>query len=204
MLNLFAQATLTKEENQQEEQNTFSKNVVPSAEKKKIRPVESIQLDSLRILHVDDDAPFLKISKRILELENKFEIDTATSVDEAFSKLKRLPYDAIVCDYEMPLKNGLDFLKELKEQKNNIAFIIFTGRGREVAIKASNLGADHYINKSGSPETVYRELADAIRRIVRRKRASAQKEIKDAQNYQPVRVAMMRQQQDESSKYPNR
>jgi DNA-binding response OmpR family regulator len=107
----------------------------------------------------------------ILELENKFEIDTATSVDDAFFKLQTQSYDAIVCDYEMPIKNGLDFLKELREQENNIAFIVFTGRGREeVAIRALNLGADHYINKNSSPEAVYSELANAIRKIVESKK----------------------------------
>ncbi|MGA2386883.1 MAG: response regulator [Candidatus Bathyarchaeia archaeon] len=122
-------------------------------------------------MHVDDDACFLEVSKMILELENKFEIDTATSVDDAFFKLQTQSYDAIVCDYEMPIKNGLDFLKELREQENNIAFIVFTGRGREeVAIRALNLGADHYINKNSSPEAVYSELANAIRKIVESKK----------------------------------
>jgi DNA-binding response OmpR family regulator len=130
----------------------------------------------LRILHVDDDASFLKISKMILELENKFVIDTATSVDEAFCKLKTQPYDAVICDYDMPMKNGLDFLKELREQKNEITFIIFTGRGREeVAIRALNLGADYYTNKSGSPEAVYCELANAIRKNVARKKETRSK-----------------------------
>jgi DNA-binding response OmpR family regulator len=124
----------------------------------------------LRILQVDDDASFLRVSKKILELQNNFEIDTATSVDEAFCKLKKQPYDAIVSDYEMPLKNGLDFLKELKQQKNHAAFIVFSGKEREVAIRALNLGADHYIHKSGPPEVVYCELANAIRNIVERKK----------------------------------
>ena len=78
----------------------------------------------------------------------------------------------VVSDYEMPLKNGLDFLKELREHKNNIAFVIFTGRGREeVAVKALNLGADRYVDKNGSPETVYVDLADAINKVVERKKA---------------------------------
>lgn len=37
----------------------------------------------------------------------------------------------------MPEKNGLDLLKELRENGNNIPFILFTGKGREeVVIKA--------------------------------------------------------------------
>jgi DNA-binding NtrC family response regulator len=128
--------------------------------------------DYLRILHVDDDICFLEVSRQILEMEGKFEIDNATSVDEAFQKLGAKSYDVVISDYEMPSKNGLDFLHELREQKNNIAFIIFTGRGREeVAVKALNLGADSYINKNGSPETVYCELADAINKTVERKKS---------------------------------
>ncbi len=68
-------------------------------------------------MHVDDDQGFLEVSKQILSMENDFEIDTATSVDEAFKKMEKQTFDAIVSDYEMPLKNGLDFLKELREQQ---------------------------------------------------------------------------------------
>ena len=49
---------------------------------------------------------------------------------------------------------------------------MFTGKGREeVVVKALNLGADSYINKNGSPETVYCELADAINKTVKHKKA---------------------------------
>ena len=127
----------------------------------------------MRILHVDDDASILSVSKTILEKENKFEIDNATSVDEAFKKLETQSYDAIVSDYEMPQKNGLDFLKELREKNNKIPFILFIGKGREdIAVKALNLGADSYINKNGSPETVYCELAHAINKTVEQKKSA--------------------------------
>jgi PAS domain S-box-containing protein len=86
--------------------------------------------------------------------------------------MQKESYDAVVSDYEMPQKNGLDFLKELREQKRDIAFILFTGKGREdIAVKALNLGADSYISKNGSPETVYCELADAINKTVERKKS---------------------------------
>ena len=68
----------------------------------------SVQDEALHILHVDDDA-LLHVSKMILDAENKFQIDTATSVDEAFKKIGTGNYDAIISDYDMPQKNGLDF-----------------------------------------------------------------------------------------------
>jgi len=126
----------------------------------------------LRILLVDDDPCFLEASKQILLMQNNFKIDTTTSVDEAFEKMEKQTYDAVVSDYEMPLKDGLDFLKELRERKTEISFILFTGRGREeVVVKALNLGANRYISKIGSPETVYSELADAIKKTVERKKS---------------------------------
>jgi PAS domain S-box-containing protein len=124
------------------------------------------------VLHVDDDTCMLEVSKEILMMEGNFEIDHALSVEEAFKKLETQDYDVVISDYEMPQKNGLEFLKELRQQKNEIPFILFTGKGREeVVVKALNLGADRCINKSGSPEAVYSELADAISKTVERKKS---------------------------------
>ena len=125
------------------------------------------------ILHVDDDSSIRDITKlMLLDFDSSFEVDSACCVVEAFEKIKNHQYDTIVSDYEMPQKNGLEFLKELREQKNEIAFIIFTGRGREdVAVQALNLGADRYLNKNGSPEVVYGELAYAIKNIVEQKKS---------------------------------
>jgi PAS domain-containing protein len=52
---------------------------------------------------------------------------------------------------------------------------MFTGKGREeVAVKAWSLGADHYVNKTGDPETVYCELAHCLRSTVEKRFAEAQ------------------------------
>jgi PAS domain S-box-containing protein len=128
--------------------------------------------DRISILHIDDDVGSLTVSKEILESIGGFMIDTTTAVDSAEEKLKVANYDAIVCDYQMPVKNGLEFLTELRGRKNNVPFILFTGRGREeVAIKALNLGADGYVNRQGDPETVYGELSHLVKSAVARKRA---------------------------------
>jgi PAS domain S-box-containing protein len=127
----------------------------------------------VKVLHVDDEHGLLKVAKQCIEMEGNFEVDTAVSVDNAEKKLNEKNYDVIVSDYMMPKRTGLDFLKELRKNGNNIPFIVFTGKGREeVAVKALNLGADQYLNKVGDPETVYLELAHGIRKAVERKRTS--------------------------------
>ena len=126
----------------------------------------------IHVLHVDDEAGILKVTKQILELQGLFQVDSAGSVEDAFSKMKLNDYDVIVSDYQMPVKDGLQFLEELREKNNKIPFILFTGKGREeVAIEALNLGADRYINKIGKPETVYDELKHNIRQVVKNQKS---------------------------------
>lgn len=138
--------------------------------------VDSNEKKPLKVLHVDDEAGFSEIAKQCLEMQGPFQVDMATSVEEAKEKLKEETYDAVVSDYQMPGKDGLEFLKELRQSGNTVPFLIFTGRGREeVAIKALNLGADQYLNKNGDPETVYCELGHAIRTTVERKRAAEER-----------------------------
>jgi len=125
----------------------------------------------IRVLHVDDELEYLRTTKLILEMDGDFQVESVSSAEEALEKLKEKKYDVIVSDYVMGGKDGLQFLKELREGGNRIPFIIFTGKGREiVAIRALNLGADFYVNKIGKPEAVYGELANAIRKLVNNKR----------------------------------
>jgi PAS domain S-box-containing protein len=119
--------------------------------------------EKVRVLLVDDDSGFLKITKQCLEMGQDLLVDTALSVDEALTKLEKEKYDVVVSDYQMPEKDGLEFLKDLRRKGDTIPFVMFTGKGREeVAIKALNLGANQYLNKIGETETVYAELAHSI------------------------------------------
>ena len=132
--------------------------------------VDGSKVTPIHVLHVDDDPLLLDISKKILIDMGDFEIDQACCVDEAFQYMATKHYDVVISDFEMPQKNGLQFLKELREANNEIPFILFTGRGREeIAIKALNLGANRYLNKQGNPETVYGELAHGIKQIASQK-----------------------------------
>ena len=150
----------------------------------------------IHILHVDDDPTVLEISKLLLMDMGNFEIDHACCVDEAFKKIPNGNYDVVISDYEMPQKDGLQFLKELRAQTNEIPFILFTGKGREeVAIKALNLGADAYINKQGDPETVYAELSHTIAKATERKnsiRRLAESEAKYLRLFNSAEVGMFR------------
>jgi len=120
----------------------------------------------MKILLIDDDIDILNQAKLYLEKKNKeFNIDTAKLARKGLDKINKNDYDIIISDYQMPKIDGLEFLRIIREEREeDIPFIIFTGKGREeVAIKALNLGANRYIQKGGKAKAQYGVLSDAIK-----------------------------------------
>jgi len=123
--------------------------------------------EPIQVLFVDDDKEFLKSAKQCLKLQGNFDIESAFSVDEALEKMKKKKPDAIICDIQMPLTNGFEFLKALRESDNNIPFIVFTvTEDKEKALKAFKLGANGFVGKSGDPEVVFSTLQRCIEKSV--------------------------------------
>lgn len=127
----------------------------------------------ISVLLVDDEPQLLELTKFFVEKTDRdIRVATASSAKEAIAMMEAGMYDAIVCDYQMPGTDGLEFLKMLRNQKNDIPFVLFTGKGREdVAIDALNSGADFYLQKGGDPKSQFAELASMIKASVATRRA---------------------------------
>ena len=78
----------------------------------------------INVLFVDDDAEFLKSAKQCLCMQGPIEIESAFSVDEALEKMNKTKTDVIVCDIQMPVTSGLEFLKMLRKENNKIPFYL--------------------------------------------------------------------------------
>ncbi|ADN35065.1 putative PAS/PAC sensor protein [Methanolacinia petrolearia DSM 11571] len=134
------------------------------------------------ILIVDDDPEVLDITKIFLERTGYFRVSTGNSAAEGLLKLEEQNFEAVISDYEMPDMNGLDFLKEIREEGNIIPFIIFTGRSREeVVIEAMNSGADYYIQKGTDLKALFAELTHKVLLAVEKKRS--EKALSEANEY---------------------
>ncbi|NLV26171.1 MAG: PAS domain S-box protein [Methanomicrobiales archaeon] len=126
----------------------------------------------ISILYVDDDRSLLEIGKLFLERTADFQVELADSADMGLTLLSHDHFDVIISDYEMPKKNGLEFLQEVRSQYGEIPFILFTGRGREeVVILALNYGADFYLQKGGEPKSQFAELAHKVRTAFHKRKA---------------------------------
>lgn len=126
------------------------------------------------MLYVDDEPELLEIAKLFLESSGGFLIDTQLSAREGLDALQNQAYDAVVADFQMPVMDGIEFLKRVRSEFGNIPFILFTGRGREeVVIDAINNGADYYLQKGDDLKAQFTELAHKIRLAVQQRRAEA-------------------------------
>jgi PAS domain S-box-containing protein len=123
-----------------------------------------------KVLYVDDEPVLLEIVKIFLEKTKEFTIDVTTSVNDVLKSEKLKSYDAIISDYQMPGMDGISFLKYVHTEFGDIPFIIFTGKGKEeVVIAALNNGADFYITKGSDPRFQFDELANNIKKAVKRR-----------------------------------
>ena len=128
---------------------------------------DSNKREPIKVLFVDDDEEFLKSAKQCLKLQGNFDIESASSVDETMEKMKKKKPDAIVCDIQMPLTDGFEFLKALRDSNYNVPFIVFTvAEDKETAIKAFNLGANGFVGKSSDPKVVFSTLQRCIEKAV--------------------------------------
>ena len=124
----------------------------------------------ISVLFVDDEPALLEITRLYLEKSGSITVETCRSALEALGILKNRQFDVIVSDYEMPLMDGIMFLKILRAEGNDTPFLIFTGKGREhVVIDALNNGADYYLQKGGDPKAQFTELSHMIEQAFQRR-----------------------------------
>ena len=128
--------------------------------------------EEVRVLHVDDEPDFADMTATFLERENdRFEIETATDADEGLKYLNKNEYDCVVSDYDMPGKDGIEFLRMVREEYPAFPFILFTGKGsEEVASEAISAGVTDYLQKESGTEQ-YELLANRIENVVTQSRA---------------------------------
>ena len=126
----------------------------------------------VHVLHVDDDPEFGELAATFLEREDdRFVVETVTSVADAFDCLDEAPVDCIVSDYEMPGSDGIEFLEAVREEYPDLPFVLFTGRGsEEVASEAISAGVTDYLQK-GSGTSQYAVLANRIANAVEQYRS---------------------------------
>ncbi|MFD1641738.1 response regulator [Halohasta litorea] len=123
--------------------------------------------EPIRVLHVDDEPDFGDLVALYLErIDPVLQVTTVTNVEDAWTHLEENTVDCLVSDYEMPETDGIELLRDVREEYPNLPYILFTGQGSEkVASEAISAGVTDYLQKSGNRE-VYELLANRITQAV--------------------------------------
>lgn len=100
-------------------------------------------------LIVDDSKVVRMVARKILE-GLSFDIDEAEDGQKAIEACQRQMPDAVLLDWNMPVKNGLEFLQELRAMPNGAQPIVVfctTENDMEHIKTAMQAGANEYIMK---------------------------------------------------------
>ena len=101
----------------------------------------------MRILVVEDEETIADIIATKLRAE-KYEVDTSFDGEEGLYNALTNIYDLIILDIMLPKKNGLEILKEIKENDITSKVIILTAKSElDDKLKGFDTGADDYVTK---------------------------------------------------------
>lgn len=134
------------------------------------------------ILLIDDDAAIRKTFTRILRNAGC----QVTGIDdgrEVMTYLQNSQYDLVYLDLHLPSLSGLEVLKLIQQQYNNLPVILFTGHATiQSSIEALRMGATDYLLKPVNPEMLLaRTRVILAERAIQRRRQQIQAQIAQLQ-----------------------
>ncbi len=127
--------------------------------------LEFYDVESLRVLVVDDSRMARKVIRRVLSnlgIENFFE---ACDGSEAIELLKRETVDLVVTDYNMPEVNGIELAEHIRHSEflAHLPILMVTSEANEAHLsQVAHSGVNALTDKPFEPETVKRLLVQLL------------------------------------------
>jgi two-component system, NarL family, invasion response regulator UvrY len=118
----------------------------------------------VKIIIADDHPAIRKGVRLILQAEYPgAEFGEAANAAEVFKLLRQHKWDVLIMDMDMPGRNGLEALKQIKEERIDVKTLIFSMHPEgQIAVRALKAGAHGYLGKD-APDG---ELARAVQTLL--------------------------------------
>lgn len=127
----------------------------------------SLILKPMRILVVEDEAKMASFIKRGLEEEGSA-VDVSSDGQDGLYRGSTGSYDLIILDITLPLMDGLEVCRQLRESRVSTPILLLTARDSvDMKVRGLDSGADDYLTKPFA----FAELLARIRALRRRDRA---------------------------------
>ena len=118
------------------------------------------------ILVVEDEAPIVELLRYNLEASG-YSVSVAADGDEALERVVEDQPDAVLLDWMLPRKSGIEVCRQLRRKAGTrrLPIILLTARGEEAdRVHGLDTGADDYIVKPFSPKELEARLKAVLRR----------------------------------------
>lgn len=116
------------------------------------------------ILVVDDEKQLQAMLKNMLELDG-YSCEVASNAEEARERLRKARFQLVLCDQKMPGESGIDLIRFISREYNDIAVIMVTGEDdRELAETALEIGAYGYVIKPYRLNELLINVSNALQR----------------------------------------
>ena len=121
------------------------------------------QPERLRILLAEDDSLMRDVTAQVLK-QLGHEIVAVENGSDALKAYRKSPFDAVILDINMPVRNGLDTLRNLLSHDPAARIVMLTGVDETAVAEACVAnGAKDFVQKGLGPEALQRALATAFR-----------------------------------------
>jgi two-component system response regulator AtoC len=149
-----------------------------------------------RILIVDDEEN-IRLVLRTLLRRHGYEVEAASSGEEALPLVESFGPDVVLADVRMPKMGGLDLLATLRAKGHDATVIVMSAYGNiDQAIDAMKAGAYDYIQKPFKNDEVVLALKKAEEReTLRRENRALREEIRKESRYEDI-LAKSQKMQD--------
>ena len=118
----------------------------------------------MRILFIEDEVKITDALQELCKIQN-IDCDVANDGEEGLLFALNPIYDVIVLDIMLPLKSGLEILKEMREQNITTPVLMLTAKGTvDDKVKGLDLGADDYLIKPFSAKELFARIRALSRR----------------------------------------
>ena len=118
----------------------------------------------MRLLIAEDELDLAEALTAFFE-KNRFTVEAVNDGISAYDYAVSGDYDAIILDIMMPGKNGIEVLKELRQEGIKTPVMMLTAKGeKDDRITGFDSGADDYLPKPFAPD----ELLSRVRAMMRR------------------------------------
>lgn len=116
------------------------------------------------VLIVDDDEAVRTMLYKIM-VSNDFDVDQASSGEEALQAIENKNYDLMLLDINMHGMDGFEVINKIRGQGSNLPIIVVSGRKADYdTLYGLDIGADEYITKPFNPVTLGAKAKALVRR----------------------------------------